>query len=110
MKAQKISILLISLGLLAGCSRRSEHTSGVELVLSTSELSPGTTFELRFERPIKRSASSGSRSNDSPVVFSPSLSGTFAGTSSRGGIFTRGEPMKLGTEYELSLAPALFEL
>src|SRR5262249_24341234 len=58
--------VLALLCLLAGCSRDSSHSGGVELVMSSSEPTPGMTFELRFDWPIVKGDEVGLVANNSP--------------------------------------------
>src|SRR5690349_19095921 len=89
--------------LAAGCGQKPERSDGVRLVLSTVELHPGTTFELRFDQPVARISQVGTPSPTSPLLIKPALPGHFVYTSSRSGVFTPDEPFTLNTEYELSL-------
>jgi uncharacterized protein YfaS (alpha-2-macroglobulin family) len=92
---------------LTGCGPGSEQGEGVQLILSTQDISPGTTFELRFDEPMAPAEWIGVEAKSSPLVFQPALPGRFVWTSSRSGVFTPGAPMALGTEYELGLRSGL---
>src|SRR5579859_8277895 len=90
----------LSLLLLASTACRPANQSrGVQLLLSTDELAPGTTFELRFDEPIAPPGQVGSQAEVSPLSFQPAISGRFLWTSPRSGVFTPDEPLALGTEY-----------
>ena len=105
--AAAIAILLLAL--LPACGPQSNHSEGVQLLLSTEELGPATTFELRFEQSMVRSSEVGLPVQPPPLQFRPALAGHFAWTSSRSGIFAPDVPMALDTEYELSLRPGLVQ-
>ena len=103
-----VGILLLSLvALMSGCSSKTDQAQGVQLILSTQELQPATTFELRFDEPMTPGGPLGAEAEVSPLVFNPKAAGHFVWTSPRSGIFTLDEPLLLGTEYELSLRPGL---
>jgi hypothetical protein len=95
--------------LAGGCRPQSEVSQGAQLILSTGQVQPGTTFEVRFDRPVARGASIGLETAEPPLVFQPALKGRFVWTSSRSGVFSPTEPLALDTEYTVRLRPGLRE-
>ena len=91
----------------AACRPATNQSRGVQLILSTEDLGPGTTFELRFDEPVAPPGQVGLQADVSPLKFEPTLGGHFLWTSPRSGIFTPDEPLALGTEYRLSLRRGL---
>jgi uncharacterized protein YfaS (alpha-2-macroglobulin family) len=102
-----LAALCLLAALLCGCGSGGDQGAGVELIPSTQEISPATTFELRFDEPIAAADSIGAEATVSPLVFRPGLRGRFVWTSARSGVFTPEEPMRLGADYELCLASGL---
>ena len=102
-----LSLLLAALA--GGCRPQSEVSQGAQLILSTGQVQPGTTFEVRFDRPVARGASIGLETAEPPLVFQPALKGRFVWTSSRSGVFSPTEPLALDTEYRVRLRPGLRE-
>jgi len=62
-----LSLLLAALA--GGCRPQSEVSQGAQLILSTGQVQPGTTFEVRFDRPVARGASIGLETAEPPLVF-----------------------------------------
>src|SRR5438093_6900943 len=81
--------------------------TGVHLVLSSEQLEPTTTFELRFDEPAVAAEKVGLPAKDSPLVVAPPLAGSFVWLSQRSGVFTPSAPPALGTSYRFTLAPGL---
>ena len=81
--------------------------NGVRLVLDSEEVSPTTTFELRFEQAMVPPQSAGLVAQTSPLVIKPPLKGNFTWLSQRSGVFVPTEPLALATDYQLRLAPNL---
>ena len=104
-----IGLVASWLVLAGGCQPQSEVSRGAQLILSTAQLQAGTTFELRFDRPVARGDSIGMEAEESPLVFQPALKGRFVWTSPRSGIFSPAEPLALDTEYTARLRPGLRE-
>ncbi|HEX7652898.1 MAG TPA: hypothetical protein VF607_05295, partial [Verrucomicrobiae bacterium] len=91
--------LLLALGLLLtviGC-RHSDYAQAVELVVGSDPLTPGSTFELRFTEPMVAESLVGTAAAESPLIIKPPVAGTFTWLSTRSGVFTPGEPLKLAT-------------
>ncbi len=93
--------------LVAGCAPSPEESDGVRLVLSTQEIGPGTTFEVRFDQAVAKGSEISGESLPSPLLFSPPVFGRFRYTSSRSGLFTLDAPLSLGTRYTVTLIPGL---
>lgn len=72
----------------------------------TAENSPVAGFVFKFPVAMVKGEEVGFEA-ESPVVFSPALSGTWQWKTRSEGEFTPGEPTKLGTEYTVSLAPGV---
>src|SRR3954468_2642761 len=101
-------IVLCALALLlvfAACAP--PRDKGVQLLLSSEELQPTTTFEVRFDVPVVSASQAGLAATNSPLVFTPALSGKFVWLSQRSGVFTPAEPLRLATTYHLGLARGL---
>jgi hypothetical protein len=104
-RRQEFSAIVVSLFfcgalLLPGAESDSR---GVQLVLSTKEIAPTTTFELRFDEPMVAYDRVGIVASSAPLVIKPPLNGSFVWLSQRSGVFTPAEPPALGTNYHLSL-------
>ncbi|MCX6877506.1 MAG: MG2 domain-containing protein [Verrucomicrobia bacterium] len=80
---------------------------GVRLVLSSKQVEPTTTFELRFEEPLVAFDRIGSVATDPPLVITPTIPGEFTWLSQRSGVFKPAEPTALGTNYQVMLRPGL---
>jgi uncharacterized protein YfaS (alpha-2-macroglobulin family) len=65
------------------------------------------TFELRFDEVMVKGNRIGLPTTNSPLLLAPTLAGTFTWLSSRSGVFTPSEPLRLDTRYELSLRQGL---
>lgn len=98
--------LWICLVLLSACGRRPPLAERVSLRLTTSELEPGSQFEVVFADPVASFEQLGTP-GASPVQVDPPLAGTFVWRSRHSGVFQPSEPMRLGTRYEFSLRPGL---
>lgn len=77
---------------------------GVRLLQREKEISPTSTFELRFDQAVVAGDRIGLPADSSPLVFSPALPGTFTWLSTRSGVFTPSEPPAPGATYTLTLA------
>ena len=98
------------LGMLAagtGCSRRDTGTAGAQLRMTTSELTPGTGFELVLERPVASFAEVGTTSAVPPLRVEPAVPGDFVWRSRRSGVFRPGAALPLGTTLEFRLRDGL---
>ncbi len=100
-----LALVLIGGGLLAAAPPN--DSQGVRLVLGTEEVSPTSTFELRFDKAMAPPQSVGLVASGSPLVFTPALPGSFTWLSQRSGVFTPSEPLALATTYQLRLSPGL---
>lgn len=68
--------------IMASLAARADEVSverGAKLILSSSNMEPTTTFELRFDEAIIKPEQVGAPASDCPLVFSPSLSGRSRG-------------------------------
>lgn len=90
-----------------GCRPPPESEQGARLLLTTAELAPDSTFELRLDESLVGLESVGNDADPSPLVVSPPLSGRFVWRSRRSGLFTPEEPLQLHTAYEFRLRPGL---
>lgn len=93
--------------LLAGCRPAGERADGVELVPSSAPLHAASTFEVRFAEPMVAAAEVGRANALPPIEVRPRLNGSWLWTSARGGVFTPGEPLALGTRYTFTLRSGL---
>lgn len=78
----------------------------VRLVLSTTTLSPTTTYELRFDDPVIGPEEVGQIAEVSPLKIRPSIEGKFQWTSTRSGVFLPSQPPLLARTYAFSLNPS----
>ena len=81
--------------------------TGVRLILGSEEVSPTTTFELRFDQAMVPPEAVGLVAEPSPLAIAPALPGKFTWLSQRSGVFVPTEPLALGTNYQLRLAANL---
>ncbi len=81
------------------CERNASVSHGVRLVLSSDELNPTTTFELRFDEPVIAENQVGLQAQESPLKISPKIEGRFVWLSRRSGVFTPSDPFALGKTY-----------
>jgi uncharacterized protein YfaS (alpha-2-macroglobulin family) len=81
--------------------------TGVRLILGSEEVSPTTTFELRFDQAMVPPEAVGLVAEPSPLAITPALPGKFTWLSQRSGVFVPTEPLALGTNYQLRLAANL---
>ena len=79
----------------------------VELILSSKQLDPTTTFEIRFADPMVAADRIGQPADSPPVVFQPAVKGRFTWLSERSGIFAPDESLPLSTTFQLGLAPGI---
>jgi uncharacterized protein YfaS (alpha-2-macroglobulin family) len=100
-------LLLPLLASLAGCSRP-DDSHQVELVTKAESPTPTMTFELRFDAAMVKGNRVGLPTTNSPLVIEPPLAGNFTWQSSRSGILTPTEPLRLDSCYVLSLRPGLY--
>jgi len=90
-----------------GADVSDEVEQGVRLVLSSEQLEPTTTFELRFDEALVAFDQIGSEATDPPLVITPVIPGKFTWLSQRSGVFKPAEPPALGTNYQVTLRPGL---
>ena len=83
------------------------ESHGVRFVLGAAEISPTSTFELRFDQAMVPPQSVGLVAPISPLLITPVLPGSFVWLSQRSGVFTPSEPLALATAYQLRLAANL---
>ncbi len=94
----------LSLLALVSCRRGGGESSGVQLIATQEPLTPGTTFELRFDQPVAAPAALGQPAARSPLVIEPAVAGRFVWLTERVGAFTPETPLALDTAYRFSLA------
>jgi uncharacterized protein YfaS (alpha-2-macroglobulin family) len=99
--------LLVCLAISLTAAESPNESQGVQLILGAPEISPTTTFELRFDEAMVSPERRGIPAEKSPLVITPPLPGSFTWLSQRSGVFTPSAPLALGTTYQLRLAPAL---
>jgi alpha-2-macroglobulin len=85
--------VLIAAGAVGTSAPNESH--GVRLVLAAEEISPTSTFELRFDQGMVPPQSVGLVAKDSPLLITPTLPGSFVWLSQRSGVFTPNEPLAL---------------
>ncbi len=88
-------------------SEKGASQSGVVLALSSTDVEPTTTFELRFDEAIAGDSDIGHPAKVSPLQFHPAAKGEWIWLSPRNGVFTPTEPLALGTTYRLTLTQGL---
>ena len=101
----RLSILAALASLALATASAEEKT--VQLVLSTRQLEPTTTFEIRFSEPIASPEALGKPADPPPLVIAPAVKGRFLWLSARSGVFTPSEPLPLSTTFKLSLRSGL---
>ncbi len=79
----------------------------VQLILSSKQLDPTTTFEIRFAEAMVGADLIGKQAEAPPVVFRPAVKGHFTWLSERSGVFAPEEALPLSTTLQLGLAPGL---
>ena len=99
--------ILSLLTLTAGFLNRTDVSEGAELLLTTPDVTAGSTFELRFDQRMVGIDAVGTIARTSPLRVEPLLPGTFVWTSRRSGLFTPTQPLDLGMEYRFSVRPDL---
>jgi uncharacterized protein YfaS (alpha-2-macroglobulin family) len=99
-----LASLALSLGLTASAVAAEKS---VQLVLSTAQLDPTTTFEFRFPEPMVDGATVGQPAEPPPVVITPAVRGKFVWLSPRSGVFTPEEALPLGATVRFALREGL---
>ncbi len=94
--------ILAAVAALAFTTARAGEKSA-QLVLSTRQLEPTTTFEIRFSEPIVGQAALGKPADPPPLIIAPAVKGRFLWLSARSGVFTPTEPLPLSTTFKLAL-------
>ena len=79
----------------------------VDFVTNSGDMRPGTTFEIRFSRPIVTEDAVGKTAPCQPLVIQPGLKGQFKWLSTASGLFRPDEPPMLSTTYVFTLPPDL---
>jgi alpha-2-macroglobulin len=103
----RLFALVLLAAALVGCHQSHDQSRHVELVMGSSTPTPDTTFELRFDSVMVKSEQVGLTAINSPLLIEPRLRGTFTWLSTRSGVFTPSEPLRLDTRYQLTLRPDL---
>jgi alpha-2-macroglobulin len=105
----RATLNLVAVLIVASAARASapNESHGVRLVLAAEEISPTSTFELRFDQAMVPAQSVGLVAPNSPLVITPALPGSFVWLSQRSGVFTPNEPLALATTYQLRLTANL---
>jgi alpha-2-macroglobulin len=93
--------------LLTSCQPRGGESDGVQLLLTTREFQPHSTFELRFDQDMVGQDALGKAAALSPLQIEPMLKGKFAWLTPRSGIYTPTEAPRLGTAYQFRLTSGL---
>ena len=93
--------------LLAAASLAFAAGKPVQLILSSKQLEPTTTFEIRFAEAMIPADQVGKQTETPPVVFRPAVKGRFTWLSERSGVFAPEEALPLATTLLLGLAPDL---
>ncbi|WP_166442615.1 alpha-2-macroglobulin family protein [Phragmitibacter flavus] len=101
MKASHLLIVPLCLLFLAS------PAPAAELILSTEELLPTSTLELRFDEPMIPEDQVGETAKTSPLAIEPPVPGEFKWTSTRGGQFHFTKTPDIGLIYQFALAPKL---
>jgi len=79
----------------------------VQLLLSSRQLEPTSTFELRFPNEMVPADQIGKPAAVSPLTFVPGMEGQFLWLSTRSGTFVPKGVLPLGTKYQISLRSGL---
>ncbi|MCX6875521.1 MAG: MG2 domain-containing protein [Verrucomicrobia bacterium] len=102
------AVLMALLSLSAmGAEASDDVEQGLRLVLSSEQLEPTTTFELRFDEALVAFDQIGFVATEPPLVITPAIPGTFTWLSQRSGVFKPTAPPALGTNYQVTLRPGL---
>jgi uncharacterized protein YfaS (alpha-2-macroglobulin family) len=99
-----LASLALSLGLAVSAVAAEKS---VELILSTKQLDPTSTFEFRFPEPMIDGSTVGQPTDPPPVVVTPEVKGRFVWLSPRSGVFTPEEAFPLGTTYRFAVRDGL---
>ena len=79
----------------------------VELFTEGGALSPASTVEVRFSRPMVPPEQLGVPVAEAPLIFTPALPGRFTWLSTRSGVYAPSAPPLLGTSYRVTLRAGL---
>ncbi len=85
----------------------SDQADGAQLLLSTTTLQAGSTFEVRFDADVAAAEELDRPGVREPLEVEPSLRGEWVWLSRRSGVFTPREAMELGTRYTFQLRSGL---
>lgn len=86
---------------------RAADPPDVELITTTEQMQPTSTFEVRFSTPIIPAEQVGSIPAESPLVIEPAIPGSFTWLSQRSGVFVPTEMPRLGTDYIFTIRSGL---
>lgn len=106
-RVRLLTLLAVAFFGLFCAARQADAAVEAKLVLSTRELSPTTTFEIRFSEPVVRPDLIGASGAASPIVFRPAVEGSFVWLSERSGVFSPKTALPLGTTYRITLRRGL---
>ena len=98
------ALVLVCL-LFGGCGPRADKGEGVQLIPSTTEIQPATTFEVRFDERMIPAAQVGDTNAVAPLEITPKLRGRFTGPVRAAAVSRPRKPLELGTVYRFSLRP-----
>jgi hypothetical protein len=79
----------------------------ITLLPAKAELSPHTTFRVRFKKPMVEAGIIGTEGADNPLLFDPPLNGKFIWDSTRSGNFIPAGAFPLDIKYTVTLRPGL---
>jgi len=80
---------------------------GARLILSSKQIEPTTTFEIRFDEAMIPYDKVGTVAEKPPLIITPAIPGKFTWLSQRSGVFKPSEPPALGTDYKVTLPEGL---
>ncbi len=103
----QLGVLLATAAYWLACRPNSRPDDGVQLLLSSVEIRPDSTFELRFPWPVISPDQIGRPIAAPPLRIEPELKTDFVWVSRRSGKLTPREPLSLGTHYRIYLEPGL---
>lgn len=90
-----------------GWSEKPVDPGAAQLLLTTREVEPGSSFELRLDHAVARPDEVGRPAAVSPLKVDPPVRGRFVWRSRRSGVFIPTEPLRLGQTYRFELVRGL---
>lgn len=101
-------LLVAGLAFLSTSKAAAEGTVGVEATWDS--VTPTTTLDVQFPNAMVEPETEGTTAHESPLIWKPSVAGSFSWLNTRSGVFTPSKPYALGTEYSLTLRKGLKDL